>query len=57
LRAWDEELDFHELLRADAEVSRRLDARALASLFDPGYHLRYVDDAYRRLGLPADAVG
>jgi adenylosuccinate lyase len=57
LRAWDEELDFHELLRADAEVSQRLDTRTLASLFDPGYHLRHVDDAYRRLGLPADAVG
>jgi adenylosuccinate lyase len=53
LRAWDEELDFRELLGADPEVNTHLNTQTLASLFDASYHVRFVADAYRRMGLLA----
>ncbi len=52
MRAWKEERNFRELLAADPAIAALLDEAALDELFDLGYHLRYVDEGYRRLGIP-----
>src|SRR5207302_1019295 len=46
MRAWDEELDFRELVRADDEIASRLD---LESAFDLGAYTRHVDTVFGRL--------
>jgi adenylosuccinate lyase len=46
LRAWDEEQDFRELVRADRDLSRRLD---LDAVFDLGAYTRHVDVVFERL--------
>jgi adenylosuccinate lyase len=49
LRAWEEELDFPELARADRQVAERLDEEALDSIFDLGHYTRHVDTVFDRL--------
>ena len=49
MRAWEEELDFPELVRADGEVGRRLDPAALDAIFDLGHYTRHVDTVFERL--------
>jgi adenylosuccinate lyase len=49
LRAWDEELDFPALVRADGEIAARLDPTALAAAFDLRDALRHVDVLFERL--------
>jgi adenylosuccinate lyase len=49
MRAWEEELDFPELVRADAEIGRRLDAATLDSIFDLAHYTRHVDTVFDRL--------
>ena len=49
MRAWEEELDFPELVRADAEITQRLDAARLDSIFDLDHYLRHVDTVFDRL--------
>ena len=49
MQAWDEERDFRELVTADAEVSSRLDAAALESVFDLDATVQQVDVAFDRL--------
>jgi len=51
LRAWKEERPFRELLAAEPAITAVLDETTLAGLFDIGYHLRYIDEGYRRLGI------
>ena len=46
MRAWDEELDFRELVRADDEIARRLD---LDTVFDLDAYTRHVDTVFARL--------
>jgi adenylosuccinate lyase len=46
LRAWDEERDFRELVRADAEIAGRVDLGAVFSL-EP--YIRHVDTVFERL--------
>jgi len=46
MRAWEEELDFRELCRADEEIASRLD---LASTFDLGAYTRHIDTIFARL--------
>jgi adenylosuccinate lyase len=46
LRAWDEELDFCELVRADDEIAGRID---LDAVFDLGSYTRHVDTVFARL--------
>ena len=46
MRAWDEELDFRELVRGDDEIARRID---LAEVFDLGVYTRHVDTVFERL--------
>ncbi len=49
MRAWNGEGTLLDLLKADQEVTRVLDARALESLFDLGYHLKHVDAIFDRV--------
>src|SRR4051794_33115793 len=49
MRAWDEELDFQQLVRADAEVTAVLDTAQLDDVFDLGAYTRHVDTIFDRL--------
>ena len=46
MRAWDEGLDFPELVRADTEIAGRLD---LEAVFDLGAYTRHVEIVFERL--------
>jgi adenylosuccinate lyase len=46
MRAWDEELDFRELVRHDGDIAARVD---LDSVFDPDAHTRHADVVFERL--------
>ena len=46
MRAWDEELDFRELVRADEEIADRVD---LDAVFDLDAYTRHVDTVFARL--------
>ena len=46
MRAWDEGVDFGELVRADPEISARVD---LDAVFDPSAYTRHVDTVFERL--------
>jgi adenylosuccinate lyase len=49
MQAWDEERDFRELARADADISSRLDEAALASVFDLSATVQHVGVVFDRL--------
>jgi len=49
MRAWDEERDFRELVASDAAIAGRLDADALASVFDLEATVAHVDTVFDRL--------
>ncbi len=51
MKAWKGNKNFLTLLKADAEVTATLPEAELEPLFDEKYHLRYVDDIFKRLGL------
>jgi hypothetical protein len=46
MRAWEEETDFTELVRADRELAGRVD---LDSVFDLDATVRHVDTVFDRL--------
>jgi adenylosuccinate lyase len=46
MRAWEEERDFRELVRADGEISQRID---LASVFSLDAYTQHVDAVFERL--------
>jgi adenylosuccinate lyase len=49
MRAWEEECDFEQLVRADAEITARLDGATLARTFDLADYTRHVDVVFDRL--------
>jgi adenylosuccinate lyase len=49
MRAWDEERDFPELVRADPEIGSRLDDAALTDVFDLGATVAHLDQTFDRL--------
>jgi adenylosuccinate lyase len=49
MRAWQGGVPLLDLLRADPEVTSRIDEAALAALFDLGYHTRHVDRIFARV--------
>ncbi|HOV79005.1 MAG TPA: adenylosuccinate lyase [Bacillota bacterium] len=51
MRSWRTGESFRELLQKDGEVAALLDEKEMDELFDYGYHLRYVDEIYKRFGL------
>ncbi len=51
MRAWEEAEEFQTLLQGDPEVRAVLGEAEIESCFDLGYHLRHVDELFRRVGL------
>jgi adenylosuccinate lyase len=51
MRAWTEGQEFKTLLADDPQVQAHLSPAELDGLFDLGYHLKYIDHAFRRCGL------
>jgi adenylosuccinate lyase len=49
MRAWDEERDFGELVRADAEITAALDERALADVFDLNATIANLEGTFDRV--------
>jgi adenylosuccinate lyase len=49
MQAWDEERDFAELVRADPEITDRLDDAMLAEVFDLGATIAQLDHTFERL--------
>jgi adenylosuccinate lyase len=49
MQVWDEERDFRTLVAADPEISSRLDADALESVFDLEATVQHVDVVFERL--------
>src|SRR6478672_9781533 len=49
MRAWDEERDFEQLVRADDEITAHLDDAALAEVFDLGATVANLDSTFDRL--------
>jgi adenylosuccinate lyase len=49
MRAWEEEQDFAELVRADPEIASALEPAALEEVFDLGVFTRHVDVVFERL--------
>jgi adenylosuccinate lyase len=49
MRAWDEERDFRAFVAADDEITARLDAAALESVFDLEATVQHVDVVFDRL--------
>jgi adenylosuccinate lyase len=47
--AWDEERDFEQLVRADREITSRLDEPALVDVFDLSVYTRHTDAIFERL--------
>lgn len=51
MQAWKTGTEFKDLLLADQEVLSILSEEEIKALFDYGYHLRHVDEIYKRFGL------
>ena len=49
MRAWDEERDFRELVRADTEIAAHLDAGALDEVFDLDATIANLDSVFDRV--------
>jgi adenylosuccinate lyase len=49
MRAWEEEQDFAELVRADPEIAAALDPAPLDDVFDLSVYTRHVDVVFERL--------
>ncbi len=57
MRAWDEEFDFAELVRSDAEIAASLDAAALDHVFDLDATVANLDRTFDRLRSLASSKG
>jgi adenylosuccinate lyase len=53
MKVWEEGADFRQALAADPEVTAALNEAALASQFDPAYHLKQVDTIFERVFGPS----
>ncbi|MCL6479125.1 MAG: adenylosuccinate lyase [Peptococcaceae bacterium] len=51
MEAWQNNRDFRGLLLADRDVAAVLNREEIDSLFDYGYHLRRINEIYKRFGL------
>ena len=51
MRAWNEKLDFRDLIRRDPEVKKRLAKKQLDECFDQNRYFVAVDHLFRRAGL------
>jgi adenylosuccinate lyase len=51
MRVWDEDRDFHTLVKADADITSRLSAEEIDRTFSLNHYLRNVDQIFKRLGI------
>ncbi|MFX4262051.1 adenylosuccinate lyase [Pelotomaculum propionicicum] len=51
MEAWRTGKNFRDLLLADGELTAQLDQKEINELFDYSYHLKNVDEIYKRFGL------
>lgn len=49
MKVWEQGKDFLTELSADGDVTKHLDAKKLADLFDLGYHTKHVDTIFKRV--------
>lgn len=50
-KAWDEQTQFRPLLESDAAIMSRLSKEDLDDAFDYHWHLKHIDDIFKRVGL------
>ena len=50
-RSWDEHLMFRDLVDADPTITAHLTKAQIDDAFDYHYHLRHVDEIFKRVGL------
>lgn len=50
-KAWEEGRDFREVIQENERVMEYLEQEEINALFDWNYHLKHIDDVFRRLGL------
>lgn len=51
MRVWDENRDFHALVKADPDITAKLSAAEIDRTFSLDHYLRNVDQIYGRLGI------
>jgi len=51
MQCWQTGVDFRQLLLADPEVAAIMSEEEIYKIFDYGYHLKHVDDVYKRFDL------
>jgi adenylosuccinate lyase len=51
MRVWDEDRDFHELVKADPDINARLSMEEIDRTFSLDHYLRNVDQIFKRLEL------
>ena len=51
MRVWDEDRDFHTLVKADPDIASRLSAQEIDRTFSLEHYLRNVDQIFKRLGI------
>ncbi|MBR4163685.1 MAG: adenylosuccinate lyase [Solobacterium sp.] len=51
IRAWEENLNFRDLMEAVPEVTDTLTPEEIEDCFDPYYHVKNVKEIYKRVGL------
>lgn len=49
MQSWETHKPFPDIVRADADITARLDAATLDSLFDPAYYLSHEDTIFARV--------
>lgn len=51
IKAWEENLNFRDLMEAVPEVTETLTPEEIEDCFDPYYHVKNVKEIYKRVGL------
>jgi adenylosuccinate lyase len=51
MRVWDEDRDFHTLVKADPDITSRLSVEEIDRTFSLDHYLRNVDQIFKRLGI------
>ncbi|MBU0744837.1 MAG: adenylosuccinate lyase, partial [Gammaproteobacteria bacterium] len=49
MKAWQEKINFKDIILADATVQKHLPAAEIEKLFDVKNHLKYVDEIFNRV--------
>jgi adenylosuccinate lyase len=50
-KAWEEGQDFREVIQENPKVIEYIKPEEIQNLFDWNYHLKHIDDVFKRLGL------